>query len=44
MAEVDPPQVGEVAETFAEVARMLCSEQSVQATLDRIVELAAKTI
>jgi len=38
------PQDEGLAETFAEVARVLRTDTSVQATLDRIVELAAKTI
>ena len=36
--------VGDLAETFAEVARALQAEGSVQATLDKIVELAVKTV
>jgi transcriptional regulator with GAF, ATPase, and Fis domain len=37
-------QVGDLAETFAEVARALRAEGSVQATLEKIVELAVSTI
>jgi GAF domain-containing protein len=36
--------VADLAETFAEVARALTAERSVQATLEKIVELAVKTI
>jgi GAF domain-containing protein len=39
-----PSPTDELAETFAEIARTLRAERSVQATLERIVELAAKTI
>lgn len=38
------PRVDELAETFAEVARVLRSERAVQATLERIVQLAVTTI
>jgi GAF domain-containing protein len=45
VAGEDPStQVGDLAETFAEVARALRAEGSVQATLDKIVELAVSTI
>lgn len=44
MSDAAPPHFGELAETFAKVARLLRSEQSVQATLDKIVELAVRTI
>ena len=41
----DPPSgADDLAETFAEVARALGAERSVQATLEKIVELAVKTI
>jgi GAF domain-containing protein len=36
--------VADLAESFAEVARALRAEKSVQATLDRIVELAVETV
>lgn len=44
MVASDNPRtpVDELAETFAEVARTLRAELSVQSTLDNIVELAPK--
>ncbi len=46
MVASDDPRsaVQDLAETFAEVARTLRAELSVQSTLEKIVELAPKTI
>ena len=38
------PRVDDLAESFAEVARALRAERSVQATLEKIVELAVSTV
>ncbi|MDQ6715011.1 MAG: GAF and ANTAR domain-containing protein [Actinomycetota bacterium] len=43
-SEESTSRVESLGETFAEVARTLRGERSVQATLDKIVELAVKTI
>jgi GAF domain-containing protein len=44
VAEDRSTDVADLAETFAEVARTLRAEGSVQATLEKIVELAVKTV
>ncbi len=38
------PEPADLSQTFAEIARALLSEQSVQATLQKIVDLAVETI
>jgi GAF domain-containing protein len=45
VTRVDPDQgADDLAETFAAVARALRAEQSLEATLEKIVELAVKTV